>query len=306
MSADDIRTEMVRANGLEFEVQMCGEGGTLVMCLHGFPEHATSWRYQMPMLAEMGYTVWAPNQRGYGKSSKPKGKANYAIDLLTADIGALFEASGCKDMILMGHDWGAGVAWSFAINKVRPLQKLVIANVPHPRGMAREFANNPEQKKKSWYIGAFQIPWLPEFVIRRGRAKAVENAFLGTAVHKENFPPEIVDIYRENILQPGAASGMINWYRANLKGGLADDSEEEVETLDVPTLMLWGEQDMALTKESTFGTADWVDDFTIRYLPEASHWVQQDAPMAFNAALSAWLKGVPIPAQEADSPINES
>lgn len=304
MKHESVITEFVEANGLRFEVDKCGSGDTLVMCLHGFPEHAISWRHQMPMLADMGYTVWAPNQRGYGLSDIPKGVANYSINKLTEDIGALFDASGCKDMILMGHDWGAVIAWSFAIGQVRPLKRLIIANVPHPNAMRRELAENKEQKKKSWYITAFQIPWLPEFVMRRNNAKAVADAILNTSVNKENFPPEIVDIYRQNALRKGGLTGMINYYRAAVRGGGLGQGKATLPIIETPTLMLWGEQDLALTKQSTFGTDEWVSDLTLRYLPNASHWVQQDAPLAFNAALSAWLQDEPIPTEAPDSAIN--
>ena len=301
---ETVITEFVEANGLRFEVDKCGSGDTLVMCLHGFLEHSISWRYQMPMLAEMGYTVWAPNQRGYGNSDKPKGVENYAIDKLTEDVGALFDASGCKDMILMGHDWGAGVAWSFAMSKVRPITRLVIANVPHPAALQREFADNPEQRKKSWYIRFFQTPWLPEFIMRRGQAKLIASAFLNTAVHKENFPPDVLDVYRESALGKGALTSMINWYRAAFGGSDSQSTPAEIPMITTPTLMLWGEQDMALSKESTFGTDEWVENLTLRYLPDASHWVQQDAPLAFNAALQAWLLDQPIPAEAGDSALN--
>jgi pimeloyl-ACP methyl ester carboxylesterase len=304
MKHESVVTEFVEANGLRFEVDKCGSGDTLVMCLHGFPEHAISWRFQMPMLADMGYTVWAPNQRGYGRSDIPKGIANYSIDKLTEDIGALFDASGCKDMILMGHDWGAGIAWSFAIGQVRPLQRLVIANVPHPNALRRELADNKEQKKKSWYIAAFQIPWLPEFVMRRRDAKAVVDAILNTSVNKDNFPPEVVEIYRQNALRKGGLTGMINYYRAAVRSGGLGQGGETLPIIETPTLMLWGEQDLALTKQSTFGTDEWVADLTLRYLPGASHWVQQDAPLAFNAALKAWLRDEPLPTEAADSAIN--
>jgi len=303
MSEETVITEMVEANGLRFEVDKCGSGDTLVMCLHGFPEHAISWRYQMPMLADMGYTVWAPNQRGYGRTDKPKGVENYAIDKLTEDIGALFDASGCKDMVLMGHDWGAGVAWAFAIGQVRPLQRLIIANVPHPEAMKRELEGSKEQRSKSWYIRFFQVPWLPEFAMRLGRAKAIAGAFQNSAVNPENFPPEIMEVYRENALRKGALTGMINWYRAAFGGGGNLPTSTETPIIETPTLMIWGEQDIALSKESTYGTNEWVSDLTLRYLPNASHWVQQDAPLAFNAVVKSWLNGEPIPSEAADSPI---
>ena len=296
MTEYPIRTEFVDANGLTFEVDMCGEGDTLALCLHGFPEHSISWRYQIPLLAGLGYKVWAPNQRGYGNSSVPKGKENYAINHLLADIAGLIDASGCQKVLLMGHDWGAVVSWMFAIRQVRPLERLVIMNVPHPARFGPAIESNPEQKKKSWYIRFFQIPWLPEFLMGLGHARQIGKAFTNMARDKANFPPEIIDVYRDNASRKGGLTGMVNWYRANFGGGaMAEEIEAGLPIIETPTLMIWGEADDALTKETTYGTDEHVLDFTLRYLPGVSHWVQQEAPEAVNAIISAWLAGETIP-----------
>ncbi|MFN3231021.1 MAG: alpha/beta fold hydrolase [Alphaproteobacteria bacterium] len=302
MTDHPIRTEMVEANGLTFEVDMCGGGDKFALCLHGFPEHSFSWRYQLPLLASLGYTVWAPNQRGYGKSSRPKGVENYAIEHLLADAAGLIDASGFKDITLIGHDWGAVVSWAFAIQQVRPLTRLVIMNVPHPAPFIETIQNSKEQRRKSWYIRFFQIPWLPEFLLGLGNAKRVGAAFSGMARDKTNFGPDVIQVYRDNAAQPGALTAMINWYRANFsdKGGLSSMVDGQVPVIETPTLMLWGEADDALGKETTLGTEQYVQDFTIRYLPGVSHWVQQEAPEAVNAALEAWLTGQPIPEKAPD------
>jgi pimeloyl-ACP methyl ester carboxylesterase len=135
---DSISTEYVSANGLRFEVDMCGDQSSkkLAICLHGFPEHSVSWRNQLPMLAALGYKAWAPNMRGYGNSSIPPDKKDYAIENLLADVAALIDAAECDETILLAHDWGAVIAWYFAIREVRPLSKLVICNVPHPAAAA--------------------------------------------------------------------------------------------------------------------------------------------------------------------------
>ena len=123
-----MRTTTIETNGFRFAVDEAGEGDHLALCLHGFPESRYSWRYQLPMLAEMGYRVWAPDMRGYGETEpKPRAVADYCIDRLMEDVAALIDASGAKKVTLIGHDWGAGLAWTFATNKVRPLERLVIA-----------------------------------------------------------------------------------------------------------------------------------------------------------------------------------
>lgn len=295
MSDPVIKTEFVEANGLTFEVDMCGEGQTLVLCLHGFPEHSFSWRFQLPHLAKLGYKVWAPNLRGYGKSSKPKGVAAYAIENLMEDAGTLMDASGCGSVILMGHDWGAVVAWFFAIRKIRPIEKLIICNVPHPVRFAEAIATNKDQRKKSWYIRFFQIPFLPELILRAGHARRIGKAIYDSARDKTMFPPDVIDIYRDNAAQPGALTAMLNYYRAIVRGGMKRQQALDFPGIETPTLMIWGEDDIALAKETTLGTERHVKDFTIRYLPGVSHWVQQEAPEAVNAIIEAWLTGKPIP-----------
>src|SRR5947209_15738221 len=120
-----VRTEFHRANGLTFEVDVCGDGPRLALCLHGFPECAYSWRYQLPFLARLGYTAWAPNLRGYGHSSRPPRVADYALDCLLADVAGLIDAAGKRSTLLIGHDWGGAVAWFFALRQLRPLQGLI-------------------------------------------------------------------------------------------------------------------------------------------------------------------------------------
>jgi pimeloyl-ACP methyl ester carboxylesterase len=288
-----IRTAFVKANGLTFEVDQCGSGDKFALLLHGFPESKFSWRYQMPLLADLGYTVWAPNMRGYGKSSKPGAVADYHIDHLVADAAALIDAAKGKDTLLMAHDWGAVVAWNFAIRKARPLERLVIMNVPHPACMVREL-RTWAQRKKSWYIFFFQIPWLPERALAARGARAIGRAFSDMAIDKNRFPPAVTDEYRRNALEPGALKAMINYYRAGVRAG-QKAMNPAPGTVETPTLMIWGEEDTALSKATTIGTDQYVKDLTLRYLPGVSHWVQQEAPETVNAMIEAWLKGAPVP-----------
>lgn len=288
-----IRTAFVNANGLTFEVDQCGTGDKFALLLHGFPESKFSWRYQMSLLADLGYTVWAPNMRGYGKSSRPGAVADYHIDHLVADAAALIDAAKGKETLLMAHDWGAVIAWNFAIRKVRPLSRLAIMNVPHPACMVREL-RTWAQRKKSWYIFFFQIPWLPERVLAARGAQAIGRAFSDMAIDKNRFPPSVTDEYRRSALEPGALKAMINYYRAGVRAG-EKAMNPEPGTVDVPTLMIWGEEDTALSKATTFGTDQYVSDLTLRYLPGVSHWVQQEAPEKVNAMIEAWLKGEPVP-----------
>jgi pimeloyl-ACP methyl ester carboxylesterase len=288
-----IRTAMVNANGLTFEVDQCGDGGRFALLLHGFPESKYSWRYQMPLLASLGYTAWAPNMRGYGKSSRPQGVAAYHIDNLVADAAALIDVAGAKETLLIAHDWGAIVAWQLAIRKTRPLSRLVIMNVPHPACLAREL-RTWKQLRKSWYVFFFQIPWLPERVLTTKSAEAVQRAFFDMAVDKSRFPVAVTDEYRRTALEPGAMTAMINYDRAALRAGEAAMNPKPG-TVDTPTLLIWGEEDTALDKATTIGTDAYVKNLTLRYLPGVSHWVQQEAPEKVNAMIEAWLNDQPVP-----------
>jgi pimeloyl-ACP methyl ester carboxylesterase len=283
-----ISTRTVEANGFRFAVDEAGEGERLALCLHGFPESRFSWRHQLPVLARLGYRAWAPDLRGYGETEpKPQAVSAYLIDRLMEDVAALIDASGAKSVTLIGHDWGAGLAWSFAANRVRPLERLVIMNVPHPAVMNAVQRRSFAQLRKSWYMFFFQLPGLPEWVTTANDARAVRRAFHDMAVDKTNFTPEVLDRYAADAQRPGAMTGMINWYRAafRLRGKLAGPWE----VIETPTLIVWGEADAALGLELLDGTDAHVRDLTIRRLPNVSHWVQQEAPDKVNAILEEWL-----------------
>lgn len=281
-------TGFINANGLRFEVDMCGGGKKLALCLHGFPEHSYSWRHQLPLLARMGYLAWAPNLRGYGNTARPAGAANYAMRHLLDDAAGLIDASGAEEVTLIGHDWGGVIAWEFALRNIRPLKRLVVMNIPHPK-LFEQGVRSWAQLKRSWYIFFFQLPWLPEWALGRDGAKAIGEAFRGMAVDKSRFPREALEVYQRNALQPGALTAMINYYRAVFRGGARPKAARVPGKLQTPTLMIWGERDTALGKELTYGTQNLVQDFTIRYLPGVSHWVQQEAPEQVNEILREWL-----------------
>jgi epoxide hydrolase 4 len=284
--ASGITVRMVEANGQTFELAECGSGDRLALCLHGFPELNFSWRHQMPLLAEMGWRVWAPNLRGYGATSKPEGVRAYALDHLTQDVAALIDASGAKEVMIIAHDWGAIIAWAFAIQKLRPITKLVIMNVPHPMVGMREI-RKWRQFRKSWYIFFFQIPRLPEWGLLRDGAAGIKGAFRNMAVDKSRFPSADLSIYANAALRPGSMTAMINYYRALIRH--RDSVDPGDGRVDIPTLMIWGEEDTALNIHCTEGTEEWVSDFTLHRLPGVSHWVQQEAPETVNGILAKWL-----------------
>ncbi len=282
-----ITTRKIEANGLNLQIDEAGEGPDVALCLHGFPESRFSWRYQLPHLAQSGWHAVAPDLRGYGQSSRPLGKASYRLEALVEDVAGLFDALGARRRLLIGHDWGAMIAWVLAMEQRLPLDGLIIMNVPHPAVFARVMRASWRQKLRSWYVAFFQIPGLPEVMMKARGGRAVTNAFVGMAVDKSRFPPDVTDVYRRNALIPGAMTAMINYYRANsdIIGHYAQASP----MIEVPTLMVWGEDDAAIGIETTEGYEPYVRDLTLRRLPGVSHWVQQEAPERVNAELSAWL-----------------
>jgi len=281
--------KFVRTKDITFEVAESGSGDRLALLLHGFPESNFSWRFQLPFLAKLGYRVWAPNLRGYGNTSRPTGVKNYTVECLMDDVAALIDASGAKSVTLFGHDWGAVIAWNFAAREIRPLERLVIMNVPHPGVVQRKLFTWP-QIYKSWYIFFFQLPGLPEAGLTARRANMVKNAFVETAVDKAKFPRDVTDVYRENALRPGAATAMINYYRGLIRGGsMWRQYRLGWPRLKTPTLMVWGEQDAFIEKYMTEGTGNFVEDLTIHFLPHVSHWVQQEAPDEVNQIVEHWL-----------------
>lgn len=299
---DAIQYQIVRANGIDFNVATAGSGERLALCLHGFPESSFSWRYQMPLLARLGYRVWAPDLRGYGRSSRPQGVEAYALEELQEDVASLIEAAGAKHVVLIGHDWGALIAWYYAMFGLPPISKLIIMNVPHP-ALAEQGLRTWRQLVKSWYIFFFQLPKLPEWLLARNRCEAIGRAFRRMAVDKSRFPDEVLRVYQDAAAQPGALTAMVNYYRA-LLGSLRRNRLRGTPRIDTPTLMIWGEADAALGKELTYGTGEYVSHLTLRYLPNVSHWVQQEAPETVNAMMEAWLldREVPLAPGAAPSP----
>lgn len=291
---DEIQHQFVRANGLRFHVASCGEGDRLALCLHGFPESWYSWRHQLPMLARLGYRAWAPDLRGYGETDRPPHMQDYAIEKLMDDVGGLIDAAGAREVMLVAHDWGGVIAWLFAMRRIRPLARLVVMNLPHPACMEREL-RTWKQMSRSWYVLVFQIPRLAEALLAARGGRAIDEAFRGMALDKSRFPDEVLRVYREQALRPGALTAMLNYYRAFVRGGGGQRQRAlGYPVIDTPTLMIWGEQDTALAKETTYGTERYVRDLTLRYLPGVSHWVQQEAPEQVNAIVAEWVAARPV------------
>lgn len=280
------RRRVIAAHDLEFEVFEAGEGGKLALLLHGFPQHAVSWHNQVPFLTALGYRVWAVNQRGYGGTSRPPEREDYGLDQLTGDVAGLIDAAGAESVTLIAHDWGAFVAWTFAIRRIRPLERLVIVNVAHPLCFRREL-KTWAQRRKSWYAGFFQMPVLPELLLTAGGGRLLAATMRHDACDPQAFPDAVLAVYRANVTIPGAATAMLNWYRAAGRDVMAaTDLDAMIET---PTLVIWGEEDVALGLPCLNGTDRYVRDLRIERLPDVSHWAQEDAPQEVNRLLGEFL-----------------
>jgi pimeloyl-ACP methyl ester carboxylesterase len=203
--------------------------------LHGFPESRAAWHRQLPALAQLGWRVVAPDLRGYGETSRPSERSAYRIEHLTDDVAALFDQLGGRRKVLVGHDWGGVIAWQCAMQGRVQLDGLVILNAPHLEVYRRVLRRSWRQALRSWYVLFFQLPWLPERLMTAGQGAALVRGFQRQT---PNIPPEVLEIYRRNVIQPGAATAMLNYYRANVAafGGAAASP-----LITTPTLMIWGE-----------------------------------------------------------------
>ena len=285
----EIKTKMIRVGDLYFEVDCCGKGNKLILCLHGFPESSFSWRNQIPVLANLGYKVWAPNLRGYGNSSKPKKVSDYSVDKILKDIFGLIKKSEASQVILLGHDWGGALAWYYAAQELSPIEKLITLNGPHP--LAFKKSMDWRQKFMSWYIYFFQLPYLPEWLLGFNQCWMIGKIFEKTCVNRDLFSAEIKDVYRAAASQPGSLKAMINYYRAffwfPVKFAKANQKKKNI---SIPSLIIWGEQDIALSKEIALNTKSYVDNLLIKFIPNGSHWIQQDCPQEVNRILTDFIK----------------
>lgn len=262
--------------------------GPLLVLLHGFPEFWYSWRQQIPFLADLGYTVVAPDLRGYNDSDKPR--TGYSISNLLRDIVGLIKELGYKKAVIVGHDWGGALAWQFAIRYPQMTEKLIGLNAPPPWTFAREF-RTPKQLRKSWYIFFFQLPWLPEYTLLRNHAEAIGKTLYTTAVQKSAFPPDVLKQYREAMSKPGVMTAALNYYRALFRrpGGFGGGGGSQSSRVDAPTLLIWGEQDSALDIAMTYGLEEWVPNIRVERIPDSGHWVQQEKPERVNELMHDFL-----------------
>ena len=278
--------DYIIANGINLHYVTQGEGSLMLM-LHGFPEFWYSWRHQIPEFAR-DYKVVALDLRGYNESDKPKQPEAYRMEELLKDVEGVIRGLGYESCILVGHDWGGAIAWSFAYAYPDLVDRLIVMNLPHPAKFM-EGIKTPQQLLRSWYIFLFQLPWLPELLLQWNDYQAIESVFAGTAIDKTAFSPTDLEAYKDAAAKRGALTAMLNYYR-NIFQSLLNDKPQEWSVLNIPTLMIWGEEDTALGKELTYETEKLVNSLQIKYISNCSHWVQQEQPQLVNQYMREFLQ----------------
>ena len=271
------RTE-IHANGLTFDALVAGpDDGELVLLLHGFPQPASCWNRQLTALANAGYRVVAPNQRGYSAGARPGDTSAYSLDNLVRDVLAF----ACDDRFhVVGHDWGGVVAWALAADHPDRLRSVTSVSTPHPRAVLDALPRG--QVLRSWYIGLFQLPHVPELLLGAGNGWVLRQ-MLSRSGLSDNQVDETVALMQE----PGALRAALNWYRANAR------SARNVGRVTVPTLYVWSTNDPALGRAAAEATRKYVTgSYRFEILEGVSHWVMDEASDDLNRLLLAHIGAV--------------
>lgn len=261
-------------NGVRIHYAHLGRGPLVVM-IHGFPDCWLTWRVQMQALAKT-HEVVALDQRGYNLSDRPKGVENYDMKLLAADVEAVIRSRNRDRAIVVGHDWGGAVAWTFALSRPEMTEKLIVLNLPHPRGLGRELATNPEQQKNSAYARRFQQPGAHTNLTAEGLAFWVKDPAA---------QPRYLEAFRRSDFE-----AMLNYYQRNYPREPYVEDSSPVVKVKCPVLLIHGLKDKALLADALNGTWKWLEqDLTLVTIPDADHWVQQDAADLVTRSMLSWL-----------------
>jgi pimeloyl-ACP methyl ester carboxylesterase len=276
-----IKFEYAQIGGVKLHYARAGEGEKLVVFLHGFPEFWYSWRHQLAALSDE-YTVVAPDLRGYNWSDKPPHVADYKIDRVVDDVLGLIRHLGYEQAAVVGHDWGAGAAWSIAENYPEAVWKLVCLQVPPIAVWQKNLTFR--QALASWYILFFQIPFVPEWLLRQNDFALAERAMRNLAGDASFFSDEEIEKYKESWREPGALTGALNYYRANVFDKLF--RRREMGRIKVPTLFIYGEKDPAVLPETVRNVREAIEtQYEEVRVPDSGHWVHQEAAEAVNDTL---------------------
>jgi pimeloyl-ACP methyl ester carboxylesterase len=276
---DKVEHGYVDSNGVKIHYATMGKGPLLVM-IHGFPDFWYSWRAQMAGLAE-SYQVVAIDQRGYNLSDKPQGQQNYDTSFLVDDVRAVVKHFTPGKATIVGHDWGGWVAWNFAMKYSDVTERLIILNLPHPRSLAYQLANNPQQQANSAYARRFQTPEAAKGLTAEGLANRVKDPAV-----KAHY----VEAFRKSDFE-----AMLNYYKQNYPREPYKEDTSPLVKVKPPVLMFHGLKDTALLAPGLNNTWDWLEsDLTLVTVPNAGHWVQDDAADLVTSTMKSWLALHPV------------
>lgn len=255
----------------------CGPAdGRLVVLLHGFPSFWYTWKYQLGPLSRAGYHVVAPDLRGYNLSSKPKNVADYGRTALLSDVAAIIDQKGGgAPAILVGHDWGGNIAWSFAHDFPEKLQKLAVLNIPHPNAFWKTLRRSPRQMGRSWYIFLFQIPGMGETLLSADRFRGLRSIVQDDLVKPQ--PDEHIQRHIEAFSRPHAMTSAILYYRSLFRK-LWDRPPTSRDKIELPVAVIWGEKETVFNEDLAEPPSDLVVNCRVKRVPEATHWVMWDEP----------------------------
>ncbi len=270
-----------RHNGLTFDVRDAGPAdGPVVVLLHGFPQYNDSWDAVIDRLTAQGYRCLAPNQRGYSPGARPPRRRDYRIPELVGDLGALIDASGAQQVHLVGHDWGAAVAWAAAAEMPERLKTVSPVSVPHPAAFLKSFLNS-RQGLASYYMYLFQLPRIPECTMLRRNG-----SLLSKSLKQAGQTPAAAERDAHAMLEPGALTAALNWYRALPLSNPGSVNQK----VSVPTLYVWSDGDIALMPKAAYDTGRYVTgEYRFEILPGVSHWIPDEEPDKLAELLLEWF-----------------
>ena len=289
-----LRHGYASVNGIRLHYAEAGYGEDLVILLHGFPEFWYSWRHQLAALSGTHHAV-APDLRGYNLSDRPPRTDDYRMDLLVEDVVGLIDHFGAAKAAIVGHDWGAGIAWALAERHPERVSKIAVLQVPPAAAWRANMTLR--QLLRSWYMLLFQLPRLPEWIISRNNFAAVDKMFTETVGRKGSFTPADIKLYKEALRRRGALTAGLNYYRANAsrlspreKSKPSGGETQRDRRIRVPTLFIFGEQDEAIVPETVRGLERFISGpYQELRLPDSGHWVQNEAADEVNRALIEFL-----------------
>ncbi|WP_207479167.1 alpha/beta fold hydrolase [Arenibaculum pallidiluteum] len=278
---------MVRLPRAGVRLRLAAHGpldGPPVILLHGFPETGSAWDPVATTLAAQGFRVLAPDQRGFGRSDRPRGIEAYSLDRLAEDVLELAASEGIGRFAVVGHDWGGIVAWWLAMRDPAEVSRIAVLNAPHPATLASFARRNPRQALRSWYVLFFQLPFLPEAALRARGCALLVRSMVGTA-RRGTFSAEDIARCRADWSQPGALTAMLNWYRALRRRGPLPSGR-----VRLPTLLIWGERDAFLEPGLAETAISLCDDGRLVRLPRATHWLHHEEPSVVSTQLAGFLR----------------